>query len=335
MASRLKRREPVVAGFIRLLRRELKAVDAALRDEEETPEERTHIARRRLKKARSLVAALAPAIGRRVADRERRRLRDAARLLSQSRDADVAVKTVRDLIVYGGDEAAGPLERLLAVLEARAAEARTRSSPLEPAGEEVRRAIEIIETLAAKSDGDAKGEKHPGEKRLRKALGNAYDAGRETMAVAMENSKAEAFHEWRKAVKHRAHLTGFAARRLAAASPPVITALDRLGDILGDANDLSVVEEIVAGEPEIVGTPSEAAIVIGVITRRREELRAQAFVLGEALFGQGPRRFRRGLHAPADDTPATREEESPAPSPTAGIGLAASIVRPLPMVSEE
>ncbi len=304
MCARLKRQESVAQGLERLLRQELAAAIDALHDQTETPEERVHIARRRLKRARSFLAALLPAAGK-AAERERRRIRNAARLLSATRDADVAVETARALTVHAGGEAASALERLTAALAGRAAGQRESAVPLDEAGKALARAAAAIDDFRIRNTPADAG-------LLVDAMGDAYRDGRRAMARARAEPAAENLHNWRKLVKHRGHLTRAAARRLAAAGPAVYGALDRLGDLLGDANDLSVLEEMVAAEPALAGGLTEAAAVIALATARREALKTQAFALGEALYGLPARRYRALLPAPA--------EAQPQPQPSASAG---------------
>ncbi|WP_334174401.1 CHAD domain-containing protein [Pseudoxanthobacter sp.] len=324
MSSRLKRQESVSQGLERLLRRELAAAIDALHDAGETPEERVHIARRRLKRARSFLVALAPAVGRR-AERERRRIRDAARLLSATRDADVAVETARALVLHAGPEAEAPLERLVAGLAARATDGRNSHLPLDDATRTLARTAAAIDDFRVRGgDGD--------EELLIDALGDAYRDGRRAMARALRHPEAENVHAWRKLVKHRSHLTRAAGKRLAVATPAVGAALDRLGDVLGDANDLAVLEAMVAQEPGLAGTPTEAAAVIALIAGRREVLKGQGFALGEALFGVAPRRFRAALAA---RTELLVPPAPSAPAPMLGGGAMGLLSGRPPRESEE
>src|SRR5689334_4082029 len=88
-----------LAGAARQVARERlekgSTVLAEVRDED--PVAAVHQARKEIKKSRSLLRLVRPALGNRTYRRENRALRDAARTVAHVRDADVMVETVKAL----------------------------------------------------------------------------------------------------------------------------------------------------------------------------------------------------------------------------------------------
>lgn len=111
-----------------------------------------------------------------------------------------------------------------------------------------------------------------------------HKAARRAMATARDTPTPAALHEWRKRVKdHRYHV-----ELLAAADPRRLrqreSALHRLTTLLGQDHDLVGLR----GALDASSAPMIAA--------RQVELQAAAFVLGEELFAESPRRFAARLH---------------------------------------
>jgi CHAD domain-containing protein len=98
MAGRLERSESGVAGVRRILRRETKKASRRIRSRRGVRGEAIHDARKRLKKARAALRLVRDRLGDAEYRRENEALRDAARPLSEIRDADVLIATLEGLM---------------------------------------------------------------------------------------------------------------------------------------------------------------------------------------------------------------------------------------------
>lgn len=306
MAFRLRRKEAVGTGVRRLLIGAVEQARDELRDEALPPEVRVHHARRGLKRARTLVTVLERAFDAEARD-ERLALRDAGRALSATRDADVVAKTAHDLIDEAHPDDVAALSRLAAALTERATAQRRDAD----AGTVARALADLSKRLDA-----VEIRKRRGDDPLREAMTMLYKRGRRAMERAQRDPSDEVLHEWRKAVKHRMHLAQLARRRFAAATPAIVEALDRLADLLGDDHDLAVLQGVLRDEPELAGERADAARLEARIGARRKAMQADAFGLGDILYGARPRVFRASL-----DHPAPLTESGHAPD--AGIGATA------------
>jgi len=288
----LGRREAAAAGLKRRLEVEIAAAGEALADPATAAEARIHAARRRLKRARSILVALEDVLGR-AGRQARRRLRDIARMLAGSRDADVLAAAAASLRDAAGPDERPALARLAASLAARAAAAHAAAAPLAAVAAALAEAETVVADTALPGKRGRRGD--AGRDLLAEALFDAYKAGRKAMAAALASPEDARLHAWRKAVKHRWHLSRLAERRLAGTDRTTVNRLDRLAETLGQEHDLALLAVVVAQAPELTGGAEAAGRVAALVERRRQMLAEAAFALGSALYRDKPKRFRAGL----------------------------------------
>jgi CHAD domain-containing protein len=267
-----------------------------VRPDEEGFAEAVHGARKDLKKLRAVVRLLREELGEELYRAENSRYRDAGRALSATRDAQVKVETLAALGEgVAGDRAAGgdAGELPFAALDAwRGALEREREAASRSEGAGVERALAVLEPgprlIAAwpliADEWDL----------LDAGLRRAYRRGRRGMAEAREAGDAASFHRWRK----RAKDLWYQQRLLADAWPSVLgeTAdqAHALSERLGDHHDLAVLAEDLADRGF---EPAWSAPLGEAIAARQEELAGEAIALGERLYAERPRAYRRRLRA--------------------------------------
>lgn len=294
MSFALGRREPAAAGLKRRLEAEIAAAGEALADAASEAEARIHAARRRLKRARSILVVLKDILGR-DGRRARRALRALARTLAACRDADVVAAAAAALRDAAGPEERPALAALAEALERRTADAHAARPSLAAVAE----ALAAVETEVAEAPLPEKRARRPDGRGdlLAGALADAYKAGRKAMAAAEAAPDDARLHAWRKAVKHRWHLSRLAERRIAGTDRVTVNRLDRLAETLGQERDLALLAALVAAEPELTGGGEAARRVLARVGQRRRTLAEAAFALGSALYRDKPKRFRAGLTA--------------------------------------
>jgi len=247
--------------------------------------EAIHGARKDLKKLRTLLRLLRDELPKKVYREESRRYREAGRLLSPLRDAEVKLGTLEALAEGGSALPAGAVESWRRILE-RDGEAAGDSAPDRAAEAE---AIALIEAGRAGIDAWTVRDSW---KAIGPGLERSYRRGRRRMRKAREQGGEEAWHEWRKSAKDLwyAHLL------LAGAWPeliePTAGEAHRLSEALGDHHDLALLRADLhqrrLGEGET--RELEAAI-----DRRQDELAATALDLGARLYAERPQDFSRRL----------------------------------------
>jgi CHAD domain-containing protein len=243
------------------------------------PVEAVHGARKDLKKTRSILRLARPDMPTKAYRRENRFLRETARSLSATRDADVMVETLDDLSErYAGQLAKDVFSALRAGLaeDAERQRRQTQGADAEVVGDALRSALARVEDWPLeKCDEDT----------LRDGIVRAYARGRRAFAEAGREPTVVHLHDWRKRVKD----LWYHQRLIEDAWPGLLEAhadeSHRLADLLGDDHDLAVLAEALPGEDS----------VLELIGRRREELQADARRLGERIYAEKPKAFRRRL----------------------------------------
>jgi len=286
---RLKRREPTDAGIRRIATGRAEHALELLRDRKAEPSEAVHEARKDTKKLRSVLRLVRDELGDSTYRRENDRFRDAAGRLSDARDAQVRGETLTALReryagtsrnLDGADWEA--LERDLAAQgDAGASEEELRAS-MQQSAEEIERGREVIEGWDLDGDG--------GFDLVADGLRRAYSRGRRRFTEAHADPTTERLHEWRK----RAKDLWYHLRILRPAWPELMKATageaHELTDRLGDDHDLALLRQA-AEERVAKRAPKRFDRLADLIDRRRSELQAEAFALGERLYAEKPKAF--------------------------------------------
>jgi CHAD domain-containing protein len=279
MASGIGRSEKFGVAFRRLILEDIAAARSGLRDPRLTPEEAVHNARRRLKRIRSILKILRPALRSRYAAYQSE-VRSVARRLAVHRDADVLHATATDLRAAAGPGERPFIERVLGSLDEGARYWRKRIAP--------------APVLLAFSELEADAEDLPGPRnggRLYKAaVERAYRRGHRSMQRAWKTQNAADLHRWRKDAKDLWHLLEIAERRLPRKIARHAARLDTLAEILGLDHDYWITSEhmrSIAAE----GASEETAHLL--VAARRKRLQKDALRRGRKLYRRRPKEFRR------------------------------------------
>lgn len=279
----LKRSESGTAGVGRIVRRETKKALQALPPGRPARREAIHDARKRLKKARAALRLVRDALGSEAYRRENERLRDAARPLSEVRDADVLLATLGGLMRRPDPTERRVLRTMRRRLAAdrRAVQRRFRAE----------HALDTTRKLIVRARRRAKGwPSHRGWSVLGRGLARVYRAGRESHAAARAEASNEHLHECRKQAKYLWHQL----QLLEPARPGLMRRLQNrahtLSDRLGDDHDLAVLRDRL--EAARTALPEGAVRRIEpTIEARRKVLQREAFALARRLYDEPPSRF--------------------------------------------
>jgi len=297
MAYRLSLADDVPSSVRACAREQLGQAAALLADPGADPVDAVHEVRKHLKKTRSLLRLARPALGRRDYRERNAQLRELGLALSGARDADVLAQTVAQLAEHAaGRLPAVDFEQLRAALAEEAAAARAATEAGGARDDVVARLRAAAEQVG---DWPLDG---AGWDDLVAGAARAYGRGREALAAARAQPTDDRMHAWRKRVKD----LWYHQRLLTPAWPEPIGALateaHALSELLGDDHDLALlrgrIERGIALGP---AAGADADELLALIDARREQLRAQAWPLGERLYAERPkayaRRLRRILHS--------------------------------------
>jgi CHAD domain-containing protein len=290
MPYRIQSNELVQDGVRRCAREQLDRAVAALTERvTDDPVEAVHDARKALKQERSLLRLARGTLDPAERRHDNAALRDAGRMLSAARDAEVMLQALDQLSErFAGQVPQTTFDAIRRQLESERDPARQRllESGLTGAVADELRAVRMrIDDWPLRRGG------WPA---LEPGLDRSYRRGRRAFERARSKPTVESLHEWRKRSKD----LWYHLRLLKAASPGILGGhadeAHRLSDLLGDDHDLAILSEKLRGA---TGGPAvDVDAVIELIDHRREQLQADAMQAGERVYAEKPKAFRRRLH---------------------------------------
>jgi len=287
MSYELRRDESLGDGLRRICRKQVELALAVARGEKETDDTPVHETRKHLKKARAALRLVKKEIGRGLFKRQDRCLRNVGRLISEIRDAEVRLATVRQLQGLTRREKQRKYRKLEEMLQlelenfvAAFAEWHVQAIPML---ESVRDEIDAWPVDQFDCD------------QLRRAVQRTYKCGRDALALAKAKGTAECFHEFRSVAKQ----LWYQLRILRPINPVVIVNLTddlgALGDLLGRAHDLSFLGDRLRQEHGRSQFQRENHELLAVIEASASDLQRGAADLAERFFSERPRDFGRRI----------------------------------------
>ena len=282
MSYELRQDETVGDGIRRIVCHQIEAAIRASSAEQNGKGSPVHETRKHLKKARSALRLAAGEIDPDIWKREDRCLRKVGQLISEVRDAEVRLQTVRQLREFarGKKRSFRETEDLLA-FELDSFLAAFSEWP-EEAKQRLTQALDRIQAWPL--DGLSC-------KQLRKRVQKTYKRGRKALKAAIEKASTKNLHTFRK----RAKELWYQLRILRPLAPPVFRELNdelkAIGQYLGQVHDLAFVAERLSS----IGSARKRGdrILHALVDSRENELERTAIALGERFYAERPRQFAR------------------------------------------
>ena len=292
MAYRIKDREAVRKAMRRILRGQLKKAIEGGRQSSQPIDERVHLLRSRLKKARAAVDLVHRRAGA-GAERDERWMRELARSLSKARDIAVQADTLHRLLEQNPDRVAAGADPSLRDIGSRL---RRKMSPTTVEA----RVNEVVARLEKRRRRVGRWPVHHGRRALRQGLEAAYRRARRRMRKACapdveQGTRAEHLHGLRKSIKRLAMEVAVLRAQAPDLSRRLGAALRELGDLLGEVHDLAVLRQTLERE---LGAPRDRrnrAIRFELIDRRLAEVENAASVKSQETLALRPKLIRRML----------------------------------------
>ena len=211
-----------------------------------------------------------------------------ARRLSGPRDADVMVQTLDQLAQrYAGqvpEMSFGAIRERLEVQRDGARLQLVNSPSIGEAAAELSQARRRLETWRIQGGG---------WRVVGAGLGRSYGRGRKTFQRAHAKPTPENLHARRKRTKD----VWYQLRLLEPIAPGAMSGqareAHRLSDLLGDDHDLSELRRTITRVGADI--PADLGSVIGLIDHRQEQLRTEAWFVGQRLYAERPKAFRRRM----------------------------------------
>lgn len=285
MAYKFDPNEPLRAEIVRCAAEQLdRAISELSERMNDDPVRAVHNARKAIKKERSLLRLARGAIASEGRRRENATLREAARELSGTRDAAVMTATLDDLAErFAGQVPAKAFDAIREQLRSQGGH--------RPDSALQARAVQELGALRVRVD-DWKLVRG-GWRAIESGLLRSYTRGRKAFGRAREERSVENLHAWRKRVKD----LWYHERLLGPICGPAVRGqakdAHRLADLLGDDHDLAVLREELA--PHAMPVPVDVNAVVELIDHRRGELQTEAVALGDRVYADSPKAFRRRM----------------------------------------
>jgi CHAD domain-containing protein len=284
MSYELRTDETLGDGFRRIICKQIEGAISASKAKQNGKGSPVHETRKHLKKARAALRLVRGEIDQDVWKREDRCLAKVGRLISEVRDAEVRLQTVRQLREFarGKKRSLEETEELLA-FELDSFLAAFSEWPQE-AEERLCRTLERIREWPL-DDLSCK--------RLRENVRTTYKRGRRVLKATIKKTNTENMHMFRK----RAKELWYQLRLLRPLAPRVFKELNdelkTIGECLGQVHDLAFVAQRLSS----IGPPRKQGhrILNAIIASRGNELELTAIALGERFYAERPRQFARRI----------------------------------------
>jgi CHAD domain-containing protein len=312
MAFAFKPNQSVAKGVARIASKEMEDSLEMLGDQRPVSrDEAVHEVRKSFKKIRAVLRLVRPIIGERCFQEENSVFRDAARPLTEVRDAQILIETIDNLRNHFHDrvrERSFHSIRQELVANHREIRKRVLDEPdtFTTVAGVVRQALDRIDSWSDVNDR---------WKSVGEGLEEVYQQARQAFHQADTDPTVENLHEWRKQAKY----LRYQLELLEPTWPEQMKALaeqtDHLGELLGDDHDLAVLRQTLTGDPDRFGDEATREVLLALIDRRRAELEQEAKHLGQLLFQDRPSDFTgrlKGYWKTWRSTPEPQEETAPA-----------------------
>jgi CHAD domain-containing protein len=282
MGYKLREDESLGDGIRRICCEQIEGALAASTTEQNGKGSPVHETRKHLKKARAALRLVSGEVGRDLFQRENRRLRNVGRLISEIRDAEVRLQTVKQLREFsrpGRRESLQETEELLA-FELDSFLAAFSDWQWEAKTKLIRARDRIAEWPVGGLDC----------KQVRCTVQGSYKRARKSLKRATRKPTMKNFHALRKSGKE----LWYQLRILRPLHPAIMKELaddlKKIGAHLGHAHDLAFLAERLSTITNRGGKRGQR-ILSGLIDAQQKELQRTAIALAEKFYARRAKKF--------------------------------------------
>lgn len=279
--------KPLSRSVPELARHHLDAAIEQLDEQRNGIETAVHQGRKHLKRVRALIRLVEHCDPKHLKP-TRRALSDAARSLSEVRDATALVECAGGLASYLEGRNAGDMAHpLKEAVERRrdllALEAPSLSRLTDPVIAACRKAAQDLE-------GAFFGHRDEAADVLAEGRSRNHRKARATLEVCHHGGHPEAFHDLRKCAQATMFQAGFLSDAWPFAMAAEADEAKALTDILGHEHDLEVLNILLHSEPHLFGAIADRDRLAELIMERRAALRHDAMTIAARLYSDGAKR---------------------------------------------
>lgn len=288
--------EPLAAGVKRVTLDQLELAARGFFEPQGQVGAAVHESRKAVKRVRAMLRLVSGELSGRVFDFENRSLRDTARLVADIRSSQGVLSAALSIqSLYGDLLADRTFEEMITRLTRRRDLTEMRAVEDPNLIGRVVRGLERAHNRYASwpTDPDAREVYGMGIRdsyhAIDPGLHKTYHRGRTSMVAAYRRGGPGDFHEWRKKVKDLRHQMEF----LAPLWPEVVVGtamtLERLGNLLGEDNDLSDLQALLRSRSDLCPDPRERSLFRALAVQRRSELQVASEILGRRVYAENPK----------------------------------------------
>ena len=290
MSLRLEAADSAPEGIRRIVYEQIDAGMQELGDRRRNHHKAIHSARQRCKRIRAVLRLVRRDLGDQYGA-ENVCFRDIARGLSDLRDAEAVIEALDKLQLHCNDKReAGLVRATRRGLTARRQQDADGEEGLRAHADDAiqgfRAARERLPSWRLTTQGFAL---------IGAGLRKTYASGRDAFTGACIEPSDVRFHETRKLVKYLWYEMRVLHHVWPEAMPAYKRSLHKLSNLLGDDHDLLVVRESLREQPDILRGARNLECMIGLIDRRKCQLKAEGRLLGMRVFAERPKAFRKRL----------------------------------------
>jgi CHAD domain-containing protein len=292
MSFELKPEQSLRKNVRRIVRKQMEDALEMLTGGHEGPRDGVvHDTRKCFKRVRAALRLVRPKIGEKAFRAENLCFRDAARPLTEVRDARILIETLDGLVKHFHDHIRGKaFADIRKALQANLTDVRKRvlddEETFTSTGEVVRQALGRIKGWASMPD------RWPA---IGQGLEDTYRKASASFEKAAADTNVLTLHEWRKQVKYLRYQLEMLRPLWPERMEELAGEADRMGELLGDDHDLAVLRQTIADDPARFGDEGDREMLLALIDRRRADLEQETILLGRRFFQDGPRKFARRL----------------------------------------
>jgi CHAD domain-containing protein len=288
MSFELKADESLRKSLRQIVRKQLGNALKELTEPHPGPrDEVVHDTRKALKRVRAVLRLVRPVLGEKAFQRENTCFRDAARPLTEVRDARILVETLDKLIEHFKEQIAGhSFNGVRKSLQGHLRKVRKRVL------DEQNAFAAVAETIRRERDGVKGWMKVPNRWRsVGLGLRETHRGAKDGFKVAKADPTDEKLHEWRKQVKYLFYQQEILRPLWTERIDEMVHEVNQVGDLLGDDHDLVVLRQILNDRSEKLGDDRDRETLLALLDRRREEVQREVMLLGERFFQDKVRDF--------------------------------------------
>jgi CHAD domain-containing protein len=283
MSYQLQQSQTLGDNLRRICRKQIEGAIAVAEGEKESRDTPVHETRKHVKKTRAALRLVRKEIGRGLFREQDHCLRDVARLISDVRDAEVRLQTVRQFHRISRSRRQEGYANLEQMLQSELENFTAASA------EWKRQAVAMLQYTRANIDHWAL--RYFNSTQLCRAIQARYRRARRALGRATASPTAENFHAFRTETK----TLWYQVRILRPINPVVLKnfseGLGSLGNLLGRAHDLNFLGERLRTEDGESVWQREAQKLLTVIEMTQTNLQRDAAELGQHFFAERPRDF--------------------------------------------